>query len=316
MIGGQNNMSKIAFLFSGQGSQYVGMGKSFYESSETARQLMDEANRILPFNLKEICFEDSNQLINQTTYTQPAIFVVSQMALALLQEAGIKADVVAGFSLGEYSALCAADTFDFTEGVSLVAKRGELMGASSHNGKMAALLGLDIEKAQAVCEEASSKGIVELANLNCPGQIVIGGEAGAVDYACEIAKNYGAKRALVLPVSGPFHTSLLKETAQVFGQLLESKALNAPQTPIVLNVLGDYYQSDLDLKDLMVAQMATSVKWESSIRQMLENGVDTFIEIGPGKTLSGFVKKINRQVKILNVEDMESLQKTLDELCA
>ena len=186
-------MSKIAFLFSGQGSQYVGMGQSFYESSETARRLMDEANTLLPFDLKEICFEDSKELINQTTYTQPAIFVVSQMALALLKEAGIKADVVAGFSLGEYSALCAAHVFNFTEGVSLVAKRGELMGTASNNGKMAALLGLDLQKAQAVCDEASSKGIVELANLNCPGQIVIGGEAQAVTYACEIAKNHGAK---------------------------------------------------------------------------------------------------------------------------
>ncbi|MDE5976981.1 MAG: ACP S-malonyltransferase [Turicibacter sp.] len=309
-------MSKIAFLFSGQGAQYVGMGQSFYESSETARQLMDEANNILPFDLKEICFEDSGQLINQTTYTQPAIFVVSQMALAVLQEAGIKADVVAGFSLGEYSALCAADTFNFTEGVSLVAKRGELMGVSSHNGKMAALLGVDSEKAQAICDEASSKGIVELANLNCPGQIVIGGESEAVDYACNIAKDYGAKRAVVLPVSGPFHTSLLEETAQVFAQVLEDKVLNIPQTPIVLNVLGDYYQSELNLKDLMVAQMATSVKWESSIRQMIDNGINTFIEIGPGKTLSGFVKKIDRSVKVLNVEDMDSLQKTLTALTA
>lgn len=307
-------MAKIAFLFSGQGSQYVGMGQSFYESSETARQLMDEANTLLPFDLKEICFDDSKELINQTTYTQPAIFVVSQMALALLEEAGIKADVVAGFSLGEYSALCEAHVFDFKEGVSLVAKRGELMGAASNNGKMAALLGLDIEKAQAVCDEASCKGIVELANLNCPGQIVIGGEAEAVDYACEIAKNYGAKRALVLSVSGPFHTSLLKETAQIFGKLLESKELNEPQIPIVLNVLGDYYQADLNIKDLMVQQMATSVKWEASIRQMIENGIDTFIEIGPGKTLSGFVKKIDRSVKILNVEDMDSLQKTLTAL--
>ena len=304
-------MSKIAFLFSGQGSQYVGMGQSFYESSETARRLMDEANTLLPFDLKEICFEDSKELINQTTYTQPAIFVVSQMALALLKEAGIKADVVAGFSLGEYSALCAAHVFNFTEGVSLVAKRGELMGTASNNGKMAALLGLDLQKAQAVCDEASSKGIVELANLNCPGQIVIGGEAQAVTYSCDIAKNHGAKRALVLPVSGPFHTSLLKETAQTFGQLLESKELKEPQTPIVLNVLGDYYQTDLNLKELMVQQMATSVKWEASIRQMIANGVDTFIEIGPGKTLSGFVKKIDRSVKILNVEDMDSLQKTL-----
>lgn len=307
-------MSKIAFLFSGQGSQTVGMGKSFYESSEKARHLLDQANELLPFDLKEICFEDSQGLINQTTYTQPAIFVVSQMALALLQEAGIKADVVAGFSLGEYSALCVANAFNFEEGVTLVAKRGELMGAASDNGKMAAILGLDLEKVQTVCEEASVKGVVEVANLNCPGQIVIGGEADAVTFACEIAKNRGAKRALILPVSGPFHTSLLKETAQMFGQLLETNDLKEPQIPIVLNVLGDYYQPTVNLKDLMVKQMASSVKWEASIRQMIADGVDTFIEIGPGKTLSGFVKKIDRSVKLLNVEDMKSLEATIKSL--
>lgn len=307
-------MSKIAFLFSGQGAQTVGMGKSFYESSEEARRLMDRANELLPFDLKEICFDDSQGLINQTMYTQPAIFVVSQMALALLHKADIQADVVAGFSLGEYSALCAANAFNFEEGVTLVAKRGELMGDASDNGKMAAILGLDLEKVQAICDEASAKGIVEIANLNCPGQIVIGGEADAVTYACEVAKSHGAKRALILPVSGPFHTSLLKETAQTFGRLLEIQDVKEPQIPIVLNVLGNYYQPTLNLKDLMVKQMASSVKWEASIRQMIEDGVDTFIEVGPGKTLSGFVKKVDRSVKLLNVEDMKSLEATIKAL--
>lgn len=307
-------MSKIAFLFSGQGAQTVGMGKSFYESSEEARHLMDRANELLPFDLKEICFDDSQGLINQTMYTQPAIFVVSQMALALLHKADIQADVVAGFSLGEYSALCAANAFNFEEGVTLVAKRGELMGDASDNGKMAAILGLDLEKVQAICDEASAKGIVEIANLNCPGQIVIGGEADAVTYACEVAKSHGSKRALILPVSGPFHTSLLKETAQTFGRLLEIQDLKEPQIPIVLNVLGNYYQPTLNLKDLMVKQMASSVKWEASIRQMIKDGVDTFIEVGPGKTLSGFVKKVDRSVKILNVEDMKSLEATIKAL--
>ena len=307
-------MSKIAFLFSGQGAQIVGMGKSFYESSEEARRLMDRANELLPFDLKEICFDDSQGLINQTMYTQPAIFVVSQMALALLHKADIQADVVAGFSLGEYSALCAANAFNFEEGVTLVAKRGELMGDASDNGKMAAILGLDLEKVQAICDEASAKGIVEIANLNCPGQIVIGGEADAVTYACEVAKSHGSKRALILPVSGPFHTSLLKETAQTFGRLLEIQDLKEPQIPIVLNVLGNYYQPTLNLKDLMVKQMASSVKWEASIRQMIKDGVDTFIEVGPGKTLSGFVKKVDRSVKILNVEDMKSLEATIKAL--
>ena len=307
-------MSKVAFIFSGQGAQTVGMGKSFYESSETARDLMDQANALLSFDLKEICFEDSQGLINETTYTQPAIFVVSQMALALLQQKGIQADVVAGFSLGEYSALCAANVFSFEEGVKLVAKRGELMGAASNHGQMAAILGLDLEKVKIVCKVASDKGVVEIANLNCPGQIVIGGEVDAVAYACEIAKNHGAKRALTLPVSGPFHTSLLKQTAQIFEQVLNEKDLKDPQIPIVLNVLGDYYDPPLNLKNLMVKQMASSVKWEASIRQMIADGVGTFIEVGPGKTLSGFIKKIDRNVQLLNVEDMKSLEATIKAL--
>jgi len=192
---------------------------------------MDEANTLLPFDLKEICFEDSKELINQTTYTQPAIFVVSQMALALLKEAGIKADVVAGFSLGEYSALCAAHVFNFTEGVSLVAKRGELMGTASNNGKMAALLGLDLQKAQAVCDEASSKGIVELANLNCPGQIVIGGEAQAVTYACEIAKNH-VEMSKIKDLTDYFWGQLTK----VFGDQVVLNGHPEERLPNTLNV--------------------------------------------------------------------------------
>lgn len=309
-------MAKVAFLFSGQGSQYVGMGRSLYEESEKAKTMFDVANELLPFDLAALCFEETDGLLNQTTYTQPAIFTMSAICLELLRDSGITPDVVAGFSLGEYGALYAVNVFSYTEGVKLVAKRGELMGACTATGKMAAILGLDETKLSEVCLAASSKGVVELANLNCPGQIVIGGEVEAVTYACELAKEAGAKRALPLPVSGPFHTSLLKETAIEFGNHLATLNLEQPTKDIVLNVLGEKYQESLPLKELMVKQMASSVKWEASIRCMIADGIDTFIEIGPGKTLSGFVKKIDRTVTVLNVEDMKSLEATIEAINA
>ncbi len=307
-------MSKIAFVFAGQGAQYVGMGKSLYETSDVSKHMFETANELLNFDLLTTCFEGPEDLLKRTDYTQPAIFTTSAVCLQRLKDAKITPDVVAGFSLGEYNALQAANVFSFEDGVKLVAKRGALMNAASKNGKMAAILGLDLKTIQAVCEQASVKGVVEPANLNCPGQIVIAGEGEAVDYACELAKQNKARRALPLAVGGPFHTSLLKEAAEEFSQTLEAVNLNQPNIPIVLNVLGQYYDATQPLLPLMVSQMHSSVKWEQSVREMIADGVTTFVEIGPGKTLSSFIKKIDRSVTVLNVEDEQTLQATIEAL--
>ena len=307
-------MSKIAFIFPGQGAQYIGMGKELFENIEVCKDIFNIADKELNFELSKLCFEGQEEELNITENTQPAILTTSIAALMALKEKGIKCDVTAGLSLGEYSALVCSGAMDFSDAVKLVKKRGRFMqeAVPVGIGTMAAILGLEAELVEEACNEARTAGIVELANLNCPGQIVIAGEIAAVELAAEKAKEKGAKRAMLLSVSAPFHTSMLKPAAEKLEIELQNITLSDMDVPVMTNVTGDYIRSKHDIKATLKLQVMSSVLWETIIRNMIKDGVDTFVEIGPGKVLSGFVKKIDRKLTVVNIEDIASLDKAVE----
>lgn len=309
-------MGKTAFLFSGQGSQYIGMGKELYEAFPICRQTFEEASESLQHDLAKLIFEGVKEELDRTENTQPSIVTMSIAAYRAISQAGITPDVVAGLSLGEYSALTAAGVFSLSQVIPLVRKRGRFMQESVPIGvgKMNAVLGLSEEKVREACEEAKQYGIVEPANYNCPGQIVIGGEVTAVDEAAKLAKAKGAMKCMDLAVSAPFHTSLLKPAADQLKAVLDEMELGEFDKKLISNVHADYVMDKKEVKDLLYRQVMSSVLWEQSIRKMLEAGVQNFVEIGPGKTLSGFVKKIDRGAAIYNVENIATLDATINAL--
>lgn len=309
-------MGKLAYIFSGQGAQYIGMGKELFENVPSSRRIFEKANSALGFDIAKLCFEGPNEELNKTENTQPAILTMSIAALEAIKVNGIIPDVTAGLSLGEYSALVCSGVIDFITAVKLVKKRGKFMQEAVPEGKgsMAAVLGLDADNVRKACEESKILGIAEISNFNCPGQIVIAGEVEAIKLACEKAKEKGAKRTVILPVSAPFHTSMLKPAGDKLELELLNIKLNSIHIPIITNVTADYVDSAYKIKDLLKRQVMSSVLWEDTINKMIQDGVDTFVEFGPGKVLGGFIKKIDRNLTILNVEDLKSLNNTIEVL--
>lgn len=300
-------MGKTAFIFPGQGSQYVGMGKDFYEAIPACREVYELAGKASGLDVKALCFEE-NENIHITEYTQIAMLATEMAILTAVQEKGIRPDVTAGLSLGEYGALYTAGVMSMEDIFKIVRKRGICMQeAVPEGGAMAAVLGLDTALIEKICEE--TEGCVSVANYNCPGQIVITGEEKAVAAAAGKLTAAGAKRCVALKVSGPFHSVLLTGAGEKLRQELEGVALKAIQIPYITNVTADYVRNTDEVKELLQKQVSSSVRWQQSIERMIADGADVFIEIGPGRTLTGFMKKINKEVKAINIEKLEDLCK-------
>lgn len=309
-------MNKIAFIFPGQGAQYIGMGKDLYQNIPQAAEIFDKADRVLGFGLKEIIFEGPQEKLSETEITQPAILTVSTAILGQLTKHGIMPHIAAGLSLGEYTALIAADAMKFEDAVALVMKRGRYMqqAVPLNTGTMAAIIGLDKERVEECCRRASDMGVVEAANYNCSCQVAISGEIKAVSKAVEIAKEMGARRAMILPVSAPFHCSLLRPVEHQLKEELDKIDIKDAAIPVIANVTAKEEKDSRHIKQNLITQVSNPVLWEESVRRMVELGVGTFVEIGPGKTLTSFVRKINKEVNVLNIENLETLQNALIKL--
>ena len=308
---------KLGFLYAGQGSQHAGMGADLYEAFSAFRAVYDHAE--VDFDLKKVTFEDPDGIINQTRYTQPCMVAFAAGMTAVLREKGITPAVAAGLSLGEYSALHAAGVFDAATAIRLVAFRGKAMeeAAAGRESAMMAVLNLDRSPLQDACDAASDLGCVVIANYNCPGQLVIGGEKAAVEKAAAIAKEKGARRCLPLKVSGPFHTPLMAPAGNALREYFQGVEFAEPQIPVIFNCLGDVKDDSTPIQELLVKQVQSSVFMEDSIRKMADMGVDAIVEIGPGKALSGFVKKTVPGIPVCAVEtaaDVENLPDTLEQL--
>lgn len=305
-------MSKIAFIYPGQGAQKCGMGQDFYEQTEIGRQVFDLASDLLGFSVPELCFTENNRL-DITEYTQAAMVTVGIAMTKVLESKGIRPDVAAGLSLGEYCALYAAGVMSEADAIKTVRQRGILMqeAVPAGLGAMAAVLAMDAGAVETVL--AAIEG-VWIANYNCPGQIVISGKKEAVDTACEQLKAAGAKRTIMLNVSGPFHSDMLTGAGTRLAEVLEAVAVHTPRIPYVANVTAAFVTDADEVKPLLTRQVSSSVRWQQSVETMLADGTDTFIEIGPGKTLAGFMKKTDRTARVLNIEKLEDIEAAAEAL--
>ncbi len=302
---------KIAFLFPGQGSQYVGMGKQFYDEYPFAREAYEQASDILAWDLARLSGEGPERELTISGRTQPAILVHSHIACTLLRECGFSAALALGHSLGEYSALMAAGAIDFQTGVELVKQRGRFMheAVPERGGAMAALLGINREVAEAICKDI--KGVVEVANYNAPGQYVLSGEKDAVESAARLATDKGARKAVMLPVGAPFHCSLLSEAAERMSQVLDEADIADPSIPVYANVTAQPVQDGKQVRELLKRQIRSAVRWEDAVRAAGEEKPDVMVELGPGKVLSGLNKRILEGIPVHNVEDTQSLEKAV-----
>ena len=300
-------MSKIAYIFPGQGAQYFGMGKDFYENFSESREIFEKASDLLKLDMKKICFEENEQL-NMTEYTQAAMITVCAAILTQINTNEIAPSVCAGLSLGEYSALLACGSLSFDDAVKTVRQRGFLMQNTvpAGVGGMYAIIGLDHNLISTICAETD--GIVSVANYNYPEQTVITGEVGAIEIAKEACLEAGAKRAISVKVSGPFHSALLKPAGEDLKKVLEDVTINKPLIPYISNVTAEYIYTEENIKNLLSQQVYSPVKWMQSVDAMLNSGVDTFIEIGPKKTLSNMIKKMGAEVKIYNIDKVDDLK--------
>ena len=306
---------KIAFLFPGQGAQYINMGKSLYENINECKEIFDKGEEILEMPIKDIIFDGSEETLKSTKYNQPAILLTSLACQKALELEGIEADYVAGLSLGEYSGLVFSGVVSFEDGVKLVKSRATIMdeGIEEGVGSMAAVMKLNKEKVDTLLKEASKFGVVEAANYNCQGQVVITGEVDAIRESVSIAKDLGGL-CIPLKVSGPFHSSLYEEASFKYYESIKDVEINEPKKVIYSNVLGKPYSKQDDIRDLLRKQIMSPVLFEDSINHMLDQGIDTFIELGPGKTLSGFVKKIDKKANVYNIEDLDTLKSTVEKI--
>lgn len=307
-------MSKLAFVFPGQGAQKVGMGKDFYDNYDVAKKMFKEADEALGYSIMKMCFEGPEEDLKLTANTQPAILTISCIANEILKENGIQPEITGGHSLGEYSALVAAGVLNFQDAVALVHKRGSYMqeAVPVGEGGMAAIIGVDRDKIVEVCQQVSAGSPVQAVNFNCPGQIVIAGATKGVELAVEELKAAGAKKAVILPVSAPFHSTLMKPAAEKLAVELDKVTISDAKIPVVANVSAEILTKAEDIKASLVAQAASPVLWEDCVARMKEFGADVLLEAGPGKTLCGFNRRIDKTITSLNVEDVASLEKSLD----
>ncbi|MEL7567458.1 MAG: ACP S-malonyltransferase [Dehalobacterium sp.] len=306
-------MNKIAFVFPGQGSQYVGMGKELADKFPSAAAVFTEADQVLGFSLTDLCWQGPEEELKITYNTQPALLATSIACLRVLEEQGVKADFVAGHSLGEYSALVAAGALDYHEALRLVRFRGEAMtkAVPAGEGTMAAVLGMSSEQVRELCHKAGAYGIVEPANFNCPGQVVIAGTTPAVEKAVEMAKGMGAKRAVLLSVSGPFHSSLLAPAREAMGERLREAEVKDALIPVAANFTAQLISEKGEIVRALTNQVNSPVLWEDSIHTLEGAEVNIFVEVGPGRVLGGLIKKITKNARVINVEDLSSLENSL-----